>query len=295
MRIGFRWGALLVVTALFFLAEPVRADNCGSLWDCYGTIQAAVAATVGLAVFAAVLSIGLELIPVVGEIKGIIEAITGKDRITGEDLAWYERVLGVVPIGGALIGGAIAIGRGARRASALVEVVGDAGRVVNRAGDLGGIGRAAERMGEVGGARKLVPGMIEHKAERWAQYQARNGTWTYERWSKQYDINIENATRGLKREADYRTIMEGENRILETAYGNRQIDIYIEAQDYAGQVKTGKQYLTARNRLAIERDAWLITNQRVQVEWILEKGGSKQLLKALRDAGIEFHIGSKVP
>lgn len=86
MRAGVRWGALLVVVAVFLLAEPARADNCGSLWDCYRTIQAAVAATVGLAVFASVLSIGLDLIPVAGEIKGIIEAIIGKDLVTGEDL-----------------------------------------------------------------------------------------------------------------------------------------------------------------------------------------------------------------
>jgi|GEM_PF-1775236 len=35
-------------------------------------------------------SIGLDVIPVVGEIKGLIEVFTGTDLVTGEDLGWWR-------------------------------------------------------------------------------------------------------------------------------------------------------------------------------------------------------------
>nr|WP_301290465.1 RHS repeat-associated core domain-containing protein [Paenibacillus sp. 1781tsa1] len=42
----------------------------------------------------------LDFTPVVGNVKGIIEAITGRDLVTGEKLAWYERGLSVLgPLG----------------------------------------------------------------------------------------------------------------------------------------------------------------------------------------------------
>jgi hypothetical protein len=45
-------------------------------------------------------SLALDLSPVMGDLKGILEAIQGKNPITGETLAWWERALGAVPIGG---------------------------------------------------------------------------------------------------------------------------------------------------------------------------------------------------
>lgn len=95
--------SVTAVLALFVLPSTAYADNCGSLTDCYGTAQAALAALVGLSVlFGVLLSLALDLLPGIGTVKGIIEAITGRDLVTGEELAWWERALGFVPVLGAL-------------------------------------------------------------------------------------------------------------------------------------------------------------------------------------------------
>lgn len=58
-------------------------------------------------------SIGIDMIPFAGWGKGAIEAFKGKDLVTGSDLAWWERGLGIIPggkyvkRGGDAIGGAI--------------------------------------------------------------------------------------------------------------------------------------------------------------------------------------------
>lgn len=97
-----RWVSItLTIFFLWLIPDVAYADNCGSLGDCFGTLRAAVAATVGLAIFGTILSVGLDFIPVVGTAKGLIEAITGKDLVTGEELALWERALGVIPFAGA--------------------------------------------------------------------------------------------------------------------------------------------------------------------------------------------------
>lgn len=173
--------------------------------------------------------------------------------------------------------------------------VGDVGRAVDRVDDLGDVGRAVDRAGDLGGTQKLIPNTPEHKMARWERYQARNGKWSYERWSKQYDTNMKNVSDGLGREKALRESMGGENRVFRTPHGNRQIDIYIPDKKYAGQVKTGKESLTEKNRLAIEKDSWLVKERGFEVEWILEKGASKPLLEALEKAGIKVRIGPKAP
>jgi RHS repeat-associated protein len=141
---------------------------------------------------------------------------------------------------------------------------------------------------------KLTPGSAEHKALRWQEYQQRGGSWSYERWSKQYEVNMQNATGPLLREAEYRAALGGENRILNTPLGQRQIDILVAGEKRAVQLKTGYEYLTTTGRLnnadAIARDAWLV-KQGYTVEWVLEKGGSQPLLDALKEAGIKVHTG----
>jgi hypothetical protein len=146
---------------------------------------------------------------------------------------------------------------------------------------------------------KLTPGTPEHKLMRWQDYQARSGMWSYDRWSKQYDTNMRNATYGLAREAQYRDAFGGESNMLRVIGpdgqpGYRQVDIYRESESYAGQLKTGRQSLTSENIEAIRRDAFLVSRG-VQVEWILEKGGSRQLLEALDKAGVDVHVGRKIP
>lgn len=125
----------VVAGALTYLAypSPAYADNCGSLVDCYRTAQAALAALIGLSVlFGVVLSMALDFVPVVGTAKGLVEAATGRDLITGQELAWWERLLGVVPVLGGVAGMAGAASRGA---GALDDIAG-LGRAADRASDV---------------------------------------------------------------------------------------------------------------------------------------------------------------
>lgn len=142
--------------------------------------------------------------------------------------------------------------------------------------------------------RSLTPGSPEHKAARWKAYQDRGGSWSYDRWSKQYDTNMENVSRGLAREQAYRDAMGGENLTVETPYTYRQIDIYRAEDDYMGQLKTGRESLTKDNALAIQKDAYLV-QQGNNVEYILEKGASENFLKALDNANIPYKIGPQIP
>jgi len=58
-------------------------------------------------------------------------------------------------------------------------------------------------------------------------------------------------------------------------------------------LKTGPVSLTRENALAIQKDAWLV-QKGWKVEHILEQGASKPYLKALDEAGIDYHIGPKI-
>jgi hypothetical protein len=99
---------------------------------------------------------------------------------------------------------------------------------------------------------------------------------------------------GAAREADYRATMGATEGTLKTPLTNRQIDILNGEEMYAGQLKTGPVSLTAENALAIQKDAELV-KQGWRVEHILEQGASKNYLDALTKAGIDVHIGPKIP
>ncbi len=92
----------LLIVGLVALAWPgmAFADNCGSLSDCYSSLRAGLAAIAGVGTLAALVSLGLDFSPL-GPIKGIVEAITGKDMITQKELEWWQRALGVLPVLGA--------------------------------------------------------------------------------------------------------------------------------------------------------------------------------------------------
>jgi len=148
--------------------------------------------------------------------------------------------------------------------------------------------------GEAYEAEPLKPNTPEHKAQRWKDYLAKGGKWSEERWGKQYDTNMKNNSHGLGMEKAYRDKLGGVSKTLKTKHTNRQIDIYKPKEKYAGQLKTGKHNLTKQAKIDIKKDAWLVKRGN-KVEYILEKGGSKPLLKALEKNGIDYHIGSKLP
>jgi len=119
--------------ACLLLPEVAYADNCSGMSDCYYTARAALAALAGLSVLFGVLaSMTLDLPPVVGTVKGVMEAFTGKDLVTGEELAWWERVLGIVPVLGGVAGAAGALSRGSRALDDAADLV----RAADRASDV---------------------------------------------------------------------------------------------------------------------------------------------------------------
>ena len=164
---------------------------------------------------------------------------------------------------------------------------------------------AAVAAAAIGGKRKraaedeeLVANTPEHKADRWARYQKKHKNdpkaWSEARWSNQYDTNMQNVSHGLKREREYASAMGGVSKTLKTPYTQRQIDIFIEDADYCGQLKTGKVGLGKQAKIDLQKDEALI-QANYDVEYILEKGGSKPLLAALKKIGASVKIGPQIP
>ena len=110
------------LTTFFLLTWPAvaAADNCSTFGDCFGQSGAASEAAFGLTLLAG-LSLIIDFIPVVGDGKGLIEAYTGRDLLTGEELADWERAIGVI---GLIPGGDLLrlVGRGADAAGGLGAV-----------------------------------------------------------------------------------------------------------------------------------------------------------------------------
>jgi hypothetical protein len=150
------WLVAAVVQVL--TADPALADNCGAFTDCFGQTGSAAEATFGLA-FLSGLSLVLDFVPVVGDVKGIAEAVTGRDLLTGQELEPWERALGLIPL--------LPMSDAARAAGKvddLVDVVGGAGRhgdeVVDagRQGDeLVGAGRGGDDVPAEAGAGGAPP------------------------------------------------------------------------------------------------------------------------------------------
>lgn len=138
----------------FGITDFAWADNCSGADDCYNTVgfnSAALAALFG-GLGAVGLSLTLDFIPVVGELKSLYEFKTGKDLITGEKLPWWARLLalvGAIPI----IGRLAKLGKFAKAADKL----GDAARALDKAGDLA---RGADELEELARAENKVHDLL---------------------------------------------------------------------------------------------------------------------------------------
>ncbi|RZK26370.1 MAG: hypothetical protein EOO63_14770 [Hymenobacter sp.] len=112
---------------------------------------------------------------------------------------------------------------------------------------------------------KLVANTLPHKVARWAEYQRDKATtpkaYSQDRWSKQYDTNMQNSPRGLKREREYAAAMGGVSKILKTPFTARQIDVYKDDTAYCGQVKTGKVSLNKQAKIDLQKDKYLIDEE----------------------------------
>ena len=111
-------GWLVVMAISLLTASPAAADNCSVFTDCFGVSNSAAEATFGLSLLAG-LSLVLDFVPIVGDVKGLVEAGTGRDLLTGEELSPLERALGLIPL--------LPIGDIARAAGKLDDIV-DMGR-----------------------------------------------------------------------------------------------------------------------------------------------------------------------
>lgn len=161
---------------------PAMADNCGSLSDCYHVIRNAVIAGGAIAIAVSLL---LDFLPVIGDIKGILEGIRGRDSVTGEQLENWQRVLGAIPIIGrlgdlakiadlavdaakvaseaadiakaaAVVGDTSRAAEAAATAAKAADQAADAARAISNAGDTAKAGDAARAAGSASDAARAA-------------------------------------------------------------------------------------------------------------------------------------------
>ena len=148
------------------------------------------------------------------------------------------------------------------------------------------------------GKKDLPAYTKEHKEARWAEYQrdkaGKSKAWSKERWDNNYETSRNNNIFGLARERLYAQEMGATSSILKTPFTLRQIDMYIVADKYCGQLKTGYICLRNQEKEDLVKDEYLISKGH-QVEYILEKGASKPLLAALERIGASVKIGPQIP
>lgn len=125
-----------------------------------------------------------------------------------------------------------------------------------------------------------VPGTPEHKAERWAQYQASdNAGWDFDRWSPTYDNNMTKARNAHAAADNYLSttaIQECPNclreQTVEIGGQKRRLDIGDIKQQIGKEVKayeTGVVYATEDIKNEVMLDAQLVQNT-WQIEWIFK-------------------------
>ena len=134
-----------------------------------------------------------------------------------------------------------------------------------------------------------APGSPEHKAQRWQEYQDRGGEWTFERWEKQYEVNMRQARQANQAmDAYHERLGWGEREVTLDANGQpRRLDIADVSTQRGIEHKTGYQTANEFNLSEIARDRILMQNG-WKIEWVFEGTASKNLMQSLIDAGIPF-------
>lgn len=147
------------------LVDVVRHTESLQFVQISDLLEALMWTAIAMGLIGGLLSIGLDFIPVIGDIKGLAESLTGRDAVTGDELAGWERALGALPLaGGALTTGA-ALARLARRGGPLADMLADilrrvrsGERVLDSASDLGrradDVGAAGRHSDELAGAAR---------------------------------------------------------------------------------------------------------------------------------------------
>jgi hypothetical protein len=141
---------------------------------------------------------------------------------------------------------------------------------------------------------RLQPGSAEHKAQRWAEYQGRNGDLTYEQWSRVYEKNMTRATQAnAVVDAYHQRLGWGGREVTIDVEGvPRRLDIADAAARRAREVKSGYQSLSQETHWEILRDQ-VLREKGWDVRWHFDGYATPQLRSALEKAGIPFTGGTK--
>ncbi|MFN7216296.1 colicin E5-related ribonuclease [Microcystis sp.] len=213
---------LVFSLVLLFYSEPAMAHNCSGLQDCY---QQSKLAALAAALIALLLSLLLDFSPI-GYWKGLLEAITGRDILTGDKLAWWQRALNLVPGG-----------KGARTAAKAVDEISDTAKAVNKVSDAAKVGEeigdSAKAAGKVSDAAKTVDKAsdVTSKFEPKIEKQLDKRGWTKETVQE----TIDNAN-NIKSTKDTRHLPDG-SRMDDpaTAYINKD-GSYVVRNDRTGDI-----------------------------------------------------------
>ncbi|MEZ4858744.1 MAG: DUF4157 domain-containing protein [Flavobacteriaceae bacterium] len=133
------------------------------------------------------------------------------------------------------------------------------------------------------------PGSPEHKAQRWEDYKDRGGEWSYERWEKQYEVNMKQAPKAnAAMDAYHEKVGWGKREVtVKSKYGDRRLDIADIKTKKGIEHKTGYQTANQSNLFEVKRDADLM-KAGWKIEWVFEGTASKPLLEALDKAKIPY-------
>ncbi len=153
--------------------------------------------------------------------------------------------------------------------------------------------------GEPSSNRSTGPGSEEHRAQRWKEYKERGGTWSKDRWDKQYDINMQQANKAHKAVDEY-SARHGlseeagwgrEVTISDNSGTSRRLDIANPDLSEAVEHKTGKQYLSKEILSEAERDSKLMKNTDWEIHWHFDDYASKPLKAKLAELEIPYTVG----
>jgi hypothetical protein len=280
---------LALVAAWLLLADPVVASDCQEPWDCFGSSAAGLAAVLGFISFA------LNFVPIIGDAKGILESIVGRDIITGRRMSGSERLLSAVtaiPF--------LDVLRLFRGADGLAGLRGLDELAPTSRGDVPSVrpdvtGRPDAppvRPGVDRPSRDYTPGTPEHREARWREYEERGGQWSRERWDRQYDINMEQARRGNEAVSQFREELGLPQEMQEVTVSvgdtTRRLDIADVDNAVGYEVKSGAYTThTPEIRSELERDAILV-EQGWDITWVFHGDASQPLIDSLTEAGINI-------
>ncbi|MBK7130955.1 MAG: fibronectin type III domain-containing protein [Crocinitomicaceae bacterium] len=136
-----------------------------------------------------------------------------------------------------------------------------------------------------------LPGTIEHKSERWAQYKLYRGedAINYQAWSNIYNANINKANIARQIEVDYINSIGWGNHQYTINAGSqiRRLDIADPALLKAVEIKSyesGRVYATQAIRNEIIADSYLVNVDGWEIEWVFKGCDLSQPLRQLLEA-----------